>query len=329
MINVIDALGITNKKIFVRKLLAGVMSILLILCVAAVFASTPPLNFSGQIIITIQDGETLSTFSQRLTDAGIIRSQFLFKALVVILGDSNRILKGDYLFDKPQSVIRIAYRVVNGVYGLPKIKVTIPEGSNSRNIAIILKKAIPSFDGLGFLSLAISNEGSLFPDTYFFYDNITPDGVIKVMHDNFDTHFATVADRVSAFGKSQTEVLKMASIVEKEATTSVDRQIIAGILWKRLDDNMALQVDPPFFYYLNKTSEQLTLDDLATDSPYNLYKHIGLPPTPIDNPGLDAIIDTITPTVTKYWYYLSDKDGGMHYATTYDGHLLNKEKYLQ
>ena len=127
---------------------------------------------------------------------------------------------------------------------------------------------------------------------------------------------------------SYDQIVTMASIVEKEATSLADRQIIAGILWRRLADKYPLQVDPPFYYFLNKDSSQLTLADLAIDSPYNLYKHKGLTPTPIDNPGFDALYATVNPTVTKYWYYLSDSKGVMHYAITYDEHLANKAKYI-
>lgn len=313
----------------IRNIIIVISVVFAIVLVATTLASTPPLDFSGDIVVNVESGDTLSIVSQKFADAGIIRSQFLFKAFVVLLGDSDKVLKGDYLFDQPQSVVRVAYRIAAGLQGLSKIKVTIPEGSNTKNIAVILKKAIPSFDGVNFLLSAHNLEGQLFPDTYFFFEDVTSDDVIKVMRANFDAHVTTINDKVIAFGKPFKDILTMASIVEKEATSSVDRRIIAGVLWKRLADGMPLQVDPPFFYFLNKTSEELTLDDLAVDSPYNLYKNAGLPPTPIDNPGLEAILDTVTPTQTKYWYYLSDKTGAMHYATTFDGHLVNKEKYLQ
>ena len=119
----------------------------------------------------------------------------------------------------------------------------------------------------------------------------------------------------------------MASIVEKEATSTNDRRIIAGILWKRISEDYPLQVDPPFFYTLGKDSSELTLSDLASDSPYNLYTHKGLPPTPIDNPGLDAISATVSPIATNYMFYLSGQEGNMHYAKTLAEHLINKEKY--
>jgi UPF0755 protein len=120
----------------------------------------------------------------------------------------------------------------------------------------------------------------------------------------------------------------MASIIEKEARTMEARQIIAGILWKRISIGMPLQVDVSFKYINGKVTEDLTLADLKIDSPYNSYLYKGLPPTPIANPGLDSIKATIKPIKTDYLYFLSDKNGGMHYAKDYAEHLHNKELYL-
>jgi UPF0755 protein len=207
--------------------------------------------------------------------------------------------------------------------------VTIPEGSDYRDLSSIFDKAIPSFASTTFIQSAKAHEGYLFPDTYFFYDDTTPDEAVSQMQADFHARLATIATATSAFGKPMSDIIKMASLVEKEATSTADRRIIAGILWKRLAQSYPLQVDPPFYYFLGKDSSELTLADLATDSPYNLYENKGLPPTPIDDPGLDAILATVTPTATPYLYYLSDSKGNMHYAVTYDQHLANKAKYVK
>ena len=122
----------------------------------------------------------------------------------------------------------------------------------------------------------------------------------------------------------------MASLIEEEARTEETRRIIAGILWKRLDKGMLLQVDSAFaFVNGEKDSKDLSLDDLKIESPYNTYLHKGLTPTPISNPGLDAIKATVEPIATKYYFYLSDDDGNMHYAVTHDEHVANKFIYLR
>ena len=177
--------------------------------------------------------------------------------------------------------------------------------------------------------MAKSFEGYLFPDTYFFYSNVTPDQVIETLRNNFNQKIKTALLDIQASGKSLQDVITMASIVEREATSSTDRKMIAGVLWKRISISMPLQVDPPFYYILGKDSSQITLKDLAMDSPYNLYKNKGLPPTPITNPGMSSILATVNPTTSNNLFFLSDKKGAIHYAPTYEGHVANKLKYLQ
>ena len=153
--------------------------------------------------------------------------------------------------------------------------------------------------------------------------------MLAVFEENFNVKIKSIDDAIRAFKKPLKDIVIMASILEAEARTTETRRIIAGILWKRLDIGMPLQVDAAFQYIDGKTTFQLATSDLETDSPYNTYTRKGLPPTPITNPGLDAILATITPIKTPYLYYLTDKDGKMHYAVTHEGHLANKEKYLQ
>ncbi len=325
---------ITNwakKKYFVA--LGTIIGVaLLCLCVFIIQYSRAPSPFPRNSIITIPTGSTVSQAGAILEKSGIIRSHIAYRIYTIFIHDGSGIKAGSYLFDSPQSVLRVAFRTAYGVQDLTKIKVTIPEGSDSRSITKLLNKNISGFATSTFYTLAKSNEGYLFPDTYYFYQNTTPDQVIDAMRENFNEQTVSLGTSTSAFAAqnnvSYDQIVTMASIVEKEATTLADRQIIAGILWRRFADRYPLQVDPPFYYFLNKNSSQLTLADLAVDSPYNLYKHKGLTPTPIDNPGLDALFATVNPTTTKYWYYLSDAKGVMHYAATYDQHLANKAKYL-
>jgi UPF0755 protein len=120
----------------------------------------------------------------------------------------------------------------------------------------------------------------------------------------------------------------MASILEGEARLLETRRIVAGILWKRISLGMPLQVDTTFKYELGKTTFDLTTEDLKADSAYNSYTRLGLPPTPVSNPGIESILAAVTPIKTNYLYFLTDKKGEMHYATTHEGHVANKFKYL-
>jgi UPF0755 protein len=320
-------------KIIIKKywrIAAGVLCLAIIfIVILTTIYSIAPKDFPVGQIFSIPKDSGVSKIADELKKEGIIKSAFLFKVYVVLIHDGRGVQAGDYLLKKPESALRIAYRTAYGVQDLPQIKITIPEGIAVSDISRLLVKNIPDFDSKTFITLAKPNEGYLFPDTYYFYQNTKPQDIVDMMHANFDKHTSTLGISAVLFGKSLKDIVTMASIVEKEATSTVNRKIIAGILWKRIDAGMRLQVDPPFFYFLGKTSAQLTLTDLKNDSPYNLYMHKGLPPTPINNPGTDAIQATLNPTDTKFWFYLSDSKGNMHYAIDHSGHLANKEKYLQ
>ena len=121
----------------------------------------------------------------------------------------------------------------------------------------------------------------------------------------------------------------LASILEREANDEQSMKIVSGILQNRLKHGMALQVDASIEYVLDKSLSALTSEDLKIDSPYNTYLHTGLTPTPIGNPGLQAIDAVLHPAKTEYLYYITDADGHFHYAKTFEEHKRNVTKYLQ
>jgi UPF0755 protein len=136
-------------------------------------------------------------------------------------------------------------------------------------------------------------------------------------------------EEISKSKRSLKEIIIMASLIEKEARGEEDRFIISGILWKRIEKGIPLQVDAPFLYILGKESSELTISDLSTNSPFNTYRYKGLPPAPIGNPGLESIKASLRPTTSPYLYYLHDKNGNIYYAKTYDEHKQNIKKYLK
>ena len=121
----------------------------------------------------------------------------------------------------------------------------------------------------------------------------------------------------------------MESFIDNEVHNPEDRKIVSGILWKRIDKGIGLQVDASLTYILGKASAELTQDDLKMDSPYNTYKYKGLPKGPISNPGKEAIEAAVFPQTSPYLFYLSDKDGITRYAKNFEEHKNNKFKYLQ
>jgi len=316
-------------KFISGKIIKAFLIVLIIFITVITYTSVAPRDFPLRKIVSIKSGQYLSQVAETLEKENIVKSKFIFKVFVVLLSGHRQVIATDYLFDEPQSALKVAYRVVKGDQNLPKKKVTIFEGMTARQIGTAIKKAVPDFDVETFLVLAKPYEGYLFPDTYYFYENIAPSDVVDQLRNTFKQKIKTQLLAIQASNRSLEDVIKMASIVEKEATKMEDRRIIAGILWKRIEIGMPLQVDPPFYYILGKDSSQITLNDLASKDPYNTYKNKGLTPTPISNPGLQAIEATVTPTKTNYLFYLSDKKGDMHYAIDHDGHVANKAKYLR
>jgi UPF0755 protein len=322
----------TRIKRILRRSKVAIGAFIIVLIALSLFGiakSLAPSDFSRGTIVRIKDGMTVSETASLLAEKSIIRSQFMYKAYVRLVHSNNGVRAGSYLFDSPQSALRVAYRTAYGVDELQKIKVAIPEGSSSVNIARIIKKAIPAFDDKAFLAEARVHEGYLFPETYFFNPDVTPEEVISEMRGQFDEKVATLMDAIATSTHSLNNIIILASILEEEANNTVDRRMISGVLWNRTDIGMALQVDAPFYYLFGKTSSQLTLADLATTSPYNTYKNKGLPPGAISNPGLDSIKAALYPTPSKYLFYLADSKGVTHYAVTHDEHVENKFKYLQ
>lgn len=287
----------------------------------------PPAEFSQGKYFYINQGDTLSHIAYNLGQEQVIKSPFAFKVITkIVLARGNSAFAGEYFFEKPLNAFSVARRIVNGIFVTEPIKVTIPEGLTKFQTAELIQKSIPQFDVENFVTN--SSEGYIYPDTYFLVPNIKSREMIRMTKSNFDAQIATIADGIEAFGRPLEDVIKMASILETEANNTEDRRMIAGILWSRLDIKMPLQVDVSFRYINGKNSFELTGEDLDIDSPYNSYKYTGLPPTPISNPSLDSIQAAITPIETENLYFLSGRDGKMHYAEDFEGHKKNRALYL-
>lgn len=318
-------------KKYTKEIAVG-SAIFLFFIIFYIFSWSAPSKFPLGSIYDLESGQTLSVVSKNFKENNIIRSEFWFKSFVVFfsLGKST-VIEGDYGMYKRQSVISLAWRVTRGNLDIVPVRITIIEGMNSFEISRLLKTCFPSFDENVFLNMVKADklEGYLFPDTYFFFPNMSEEKIIEIMNNNFKEKIKRLEDKIKSFGKSESEIIKMASILEGEARTKETREIISGILWKRISIDMPLQVDASFKYINGKTSATLTTEDLKDDSPYNSYTRLGLPPTPISNPGLGAIEAAITPQRTPYFYFLTDKEGNMHYAVSFDEHVANKIKYLR
>ena len=310
-------------------LLTTVGALFVVFVFVQAFYNRPPLDFPLETFLTIEKGTPLQTIASDFEKRRIVRSAFWLKSFVTLRGGSGGAIAGDYFFKGRASALRIAERLVRGEYGLEETKVVIPEGLTNKEMAAIFARALPKFSAREFLALAAQKEGYLFPDTYHFLPNVSAETVIAVLERNFNKKISEIESLVQMFKKPLKDVVIMASILEAEGRIMETRRIISGILWKRLSIGMPLQVDVTIHYIKNDKNTALSLDDLKIDSPYNTYIHKGLPPTPINNPGLETILAAVTPIKSKYLYFLVDKNGIMHYAITHDEHVVNKEKYLQ
>lgn len=324
------------RRLQTEGFLTGRKALLLILCLSIIVGSlyarliAPPDNFPDGILYEISRGTSLGGVADDLSLRHIIRSEFFFKGLVTLFGLGRGAVAGDYEFETAQNVFVVAYRIARGSYELSRIRITVPEGTSSAQMERLFDDRFYRFDSKRFLELGKKYEGYLFPDTYYFLPNVTAEEVVDTMLANYKSKVVDIADTIRSFGRPIRDVIIMASILEEEARTTESRRIIAGILWKRLAERMPLQVDATFAFVNGKMrSSDLSLEDLKIDSPYNTYVYRGLPPGPISNPGIDSILSTVTPIETKYYFYLSDEDGEMHYAVTHDEHVANKFRYLK
>ncbi len=332
MVPLLDAPHEGKKRFWSRKKLALGLVLAVFVCGIYQFVFGAPAHFPIDTVFSIQPGQTLSTVASRLDSLHAIRSAFVFKAFMVLIGGSKSLKAGDYYLDGRQGALTLALRIKESDYQLKDLRVTIPEGWSSSEIAAFIgkDKRFAHFDPEEFMRISQKYEGYLFPDTYLFLPTVTAQNVLDVMLDNYKKRIETLSADIKAFGRPIKDVITMASIIEEEARTQETRRTIAGILWKRLGEGMPLQVDAAFaFVNGKKASSELTLADLKIDSPYNTYVYKGLPPGPISNPGLAAISATVHPIKTAYYFYLSDSAGTMHYGVTLDDHVANKNKYLR
>jgi UPF0755 protein len=303
--------------------------IALILVSGYILLIKSPQTFPSDSIVVIDRGSSVSDIAKRLSDANIVRHSTVLSLVLRFSGASSRVKSGAYLFSTPENVFAIASRLSTGDYGLPLTRITIPEGMTVRDISERVADALPLVSTQEFIKEGRQYEGYMFPDTYLFSPDANIKSVIDAMRANFDKKVEPLLSDIQSSGHSMSDIIIMASLIEKEARTEANKRIVAGVLWNRLSINMPLQVDAVFGYIFNRDTYSPSHEDLKVDSPYNTYTNTGLPPGPIANPSIESIKAVLYPTDTKYLYYLTGNDNLMHYATTYAEHQSNQRKYLR
>lgn len=284
-----------------------------------------PEAFPDDSIVTVEEGSALSEIADDLARDGVIRSPAVFVLWAKASGEEKSYHAGRYYFAEPLNVFQVSSRIAHARTGMESVRVTLTEGMAAFEMAEHLSTALPEFSEEAFLEAAAPYEGYLFPDTYFIEPGTPEAEIVARLRDTF---FARIDEAAIDLGpRSLEDVVIMASLIEKEAQKDDDRYTISGILWNRIARDMPLQVDAVFGYIKKRSGYAPTGSDLDIDSPYNTYRNRGLPPTAIANPGMASIRAAAAPERTPYFYYLTDTDGVMRYARTFEEHKANRARY--
>ncbi len=302
-------------------------------------------EFKEKKIFEIRKGDGIESIAGRLKNEDLISGKAYFYYYLRSRNLLNRILPGKYELSGQMTIPEIAAYITQEDNILPGYKkITFPEGWSAKQMAERLNaNGLP---GGEFLKLTespdkeivsryeylkeIKNlEGYLFPDTYFFAKDTSGERIISRMLSNFDERLAgDLRKEMQKQGKTIRDIIIMASIIENEVRSDEDRALVSGIYWNRLKIGQPLQSDITLAYILGENKKQYSIADTKTPSPYNTYLNKGLPPGPINNPGLSAIRAAVYPKDSEYNYYLSDpKTGATVFARTFEEHKANKEKY--
>ena len=293
------------------------------------YAINQPLKISEDTLFLVNKGDSLNKIAQSLQDKGLVNDKYIFILFSKINRIYPQIKAGEYLFNGEFSIKQTAEKLSSGKVYLRKV--TFPEGLTSTEIAKILHKE-------NFLSkdeFAAPAEGSILPETYAYMRGDSPEKIIKqaqkAMQNVLEQAWQERDQNLPL--QSKEELLILASIVEKETGIGMERAQVASVFVNRLRLGMLLQTDPTVIYALTNGKEDLnrplTRKDLSIDSPYNTYKYAGLPPTPICNPGKDAIYAAAHPSETPYLYFVASGNGGHNFAATLSEHNENVRKWRE
>jgi len=287
--------------------------------------------------ITINKGMSLNTVINLLQENNIIINKNVLKAKIMIQGLSSKVPTGTFLIEGKVSDSKLIDIIFNK--GPIKLKLTIPEGTSSKKIfesINLLLNTNYQFEDLltekNILSKydidASSFEGYLYPNTYYFYYDTSPEDIIDTLVSQFWKEFdENLISRANELGLSVHEVVTLASIIEGEAMLDNERSTISSVYHNRLKINMKLQADPTIQYIIKGPPKTLSTRDLRIKSPYNTYQNYGLPPGPINNPGIQSIKAALYPLETNYLFFVAQGDGSHAFTTNEKDHEAAKRIY--
>jgi len=301
-------------------------------------APAAPGQNTAKSIIRVEPGASLSDIAALLKSHGCLRSVLAFKLHAVVTGQASELESGTYEVSPAMFAPQLIAMLAAGRQATATV--TIPEGFTLAQIAQRLAKAGLA-DEQQFRAAATAQavadilpvnlpeevrnaEGYLFPETYRFTLGTAPEKLVARMIGEVEKRFITQLWEPLPSGQrwaSLHQTVTLASLVEEEAQLDSERALIAGVLKNRLERGMRLECDATVQYALGEHRRRLTRPDLQVDSPYNTYRHAGLPPGPISCPGLDCLRAALKPAQTQYLFYVARGDGSHIFSRTYQEHL--------
>ncbi len=317
-----------------------ILGVSLILSTFAILVSNDVLALvkeDNPVILTLTEDTASGQVASRLKQEGVIQYPWVFR-LLTSLKKVDSFDAGTYELNSDMDYGQLISALRGSGEQRTVVRVTIPEGYTLQDICDLLveKKVLTAekfwetantypFSHAMLADVPMVDnrlEGYLFPDTYDFYVGDNAINVINKMLNNFVKKYTkAMCNLTEANGLTIAEVVKVASLVEKEAKLADERTTIAGVIYNRLNSSSFpyLQIDATIMYATGH-KDTLTADDLKIDSPYNTYTHEGLPPTAICNPGVSCLMAAIQPEKTRYYYYVADTDGSHIFSRTLDEH---------
>lgn len=275
--------------------------------------------------IIIEPGDSFGKVASQLKENNVIDALLTMKLAARINGSDKKLTPGRYEFTGENSVLSVLERLEAADF--VRIKVTIPEGSTIWQTASILSSKM-GYDSAGVVALCTNDsllakfeiknslEGFLFPETYFFPWGTKAVEALAIMVATFDRETEKLWTKEAPLGLTRYEVVVLASIIEAEARIAKDRPLISSVYTNRLRRKMKLDADPTVIYGLGGLERPLYRKDLRRDTPYNTYMHKGLPPTPINSPGLASIEAALDPAESDYLFFVADNNGGHVFTRT-------------
>lgn len=323
-------------KLKLRVYISLIATVLIILIGYLIYREgTLPVNKTATSYQTfvIEQGSGLQEIAKKLEKEGLIRNRVVFFIVVKGLGIEKNIQAGDFRLSPSMSATQVATELTHGTLD---IWVTLPEGLRNEEVAEKLSDAL-DIPEIELLTPMEGKEGYLFPDTYLMARNASPEAIIKRLENTFHEKYSPeIKEKARRLRLTQKEVVTIASLVEREAKFDEDRVPIASVILRRYQEGIPLQIDATIQYVLGYQSSEKrwwkrnVADDLEVASPYNTYKNVGLPPTPIANPGLASITAAVSANpATPYLFYVHDRQGHAHFARNGEEHEQNIEKYLR